>query len=60
MEKMFVSIVEASKKTGLSANYLRKRIHSGTISCIKSGTKYLIHFPKLLELLDAESSQFTH
>ena len=56
---MFVSISEASKKSGLSANYLRMRVRSGTVSCIMSGTKYLIHYPKLLETLEKESCKFT-
>ena len=59
MDKLFVSISEASKKTGLSANYLRMRVRSGTVSCIMSGTKYLIHYPKLLETLEKESCKFT-
>ena len=49
----FQSIEETVKTTGLSAYFLRRGIHEGTVPYIKSGTKYLINVPRLLDALDA-------
>lgn len=49
----FQSIEETVKTTGLSAYYLRRGIHDGTVPHIKSGTKYLVNVVRLLESLDA-------
>lgn len=54
-EKVFVKIPEASRITGLSQFYIRSRLKDGTIPHIRSGATYLIHLPRLLQLLDAES-----
>ncbi len=49
----FQSIEDTVKTTGLSAYYLRRGIHDGTVPHIKSGTKYLVNVVRLLESLDA-------
>lgn len=54
-QKVFVSIVEASKITGLSEFYFRKQIKNGAIPVIKSGNKWLVNIEKLLEKLNVLS-----
>ena len=49
----FQSITDTVKTTGLSAYYLRRGIKDGSVPCVKSGAKYLINVPRLLESLDA-------
>ena len=49
----FQKIADAVKTTGLSSYYLRKGCKDGTVPHIKSGTKYLINIPSLLEKLGA-------
>ncbi len=55
MEKLFVSIRDAAKLTGLSMFALRNGIRSGKIAHITCGTKYMINYQRLIEQLDAES-----
>lgn len=47
-----ISINEASKRTGLSYELLRKLCLTGEIIHIRSGAKYLINFPLLCEYLN--------
>lgn len=47
----FMSIKEACEATGLSQFYLRRGCKEGTIPCIRSGVKYLINVPALLQQL---------
>lgn len=54
-EKIFMSISETGKVTGLSACYLRKGVKDGTIPHIKSGTKFLINVSMLQEQLDGRA-----
>lgn len=56
MEKLFVSIAEAAKATGLSTFALRKGVRNNSIPHIMCGTKYLIHYPRLLEQLEHEAN----
>ena len=49
----FQSIEDTVKTTVLSAYYLRRGIHDGTVPHTKSGAKYLINVVRLLESLDA-------
>ena len=53
-EKIFVSIREAVKITGLSEFYLRQELRAGRVPYIKSGTKYLINLPAYINILNAE------
>ena len=43
---------EASKRTGLSYNHLRRLCLAGEIIYIKSGSKYLVNIPRLIEYLN--------
>lgn len=50
-EKTFVSIREAAQASGLAVSFIRSGVKSGTIPAIRSGSKYLIHYPGMLETL---------
>jgi excisionase family DNA binding protein len=50
-------IIEAAEATGLSTKYVRKGIRNGSIAHIKSGRKYFVDVPLLLEQLRNESQQ---
>lgn len=51
--KPFLSVRLTAELTGLSLYYLRAEIKAGRIPTIKSGSKYLVNIPRLLEQLDA-------
>ena len=51
----YQTINTAVKTTGLSANYLRTRVHKNTIPFIKSGNRVLINVPALLKQLEQET-----
>ena len=54
--KVFCSIKEACKATGLSQYYLRRGCKAGTIPHVVVGTKFMINVPLLLQRLNEESS----
>ncbi len=47
-----VTIREASRRTGLSYDFLRKACLTGKIVHIKAGSKYLINFGRLVDWLE--------
>lgn len=47
-----ITLNEASKRTGLSYDWLRKMCLRGTLVHIKAGNKYLINWRRLCEYLD--------
>lgn len=49
--KIFLSINEAATVTGLSRDFLRAGCKAGSIPHVRSGVKYLINLPLLLERL---------
>ena len=49
----FQSVTDAARTTGLSTFFLRQGLKNGTVPHIKSGNKYLINIPRLLEALNA-------
>ena len=49
MEKQFMTVPEAAEYTGLSRTYLRDSARCGMIPHIKSGNKYYINMPLLME-----------
>ena len=53
--KMFYSVTEVQRITGLSKHVIRNGIKSGKVPYIKSGNKYLINYPKYAEILNQES-----
>lgn len=61
MEEISISIPvmlplrEASKKTGLSYDCLRKMCLRGEVPHFRSGNKFLINMTKLCDLLNGES-----
>ena len=54
-QKHFASLKEAAALTGLKVYWLRAGCQNGTIPHIKSGIKYLVNVPALLEMLDEQS-----
>lgn len=55
--KVYYTINEAHEETGLSVDYLRKGCKRGTVPHIKSGVKYLINVPMLMEKLEENSAK---
>lgn len=49
-------IAEACQITGLSQHFLRKGCQAGTIPHTKSGKKYLINVPALMETLHLQET----
>ena len=54
--KRFLTVTETAKMTGLSTYYIRQGIREGSIPCIMCGTKYMINYPKFIEILDNAST----
>lgn len=48
----FQTIADATRTTGLSQYYIRHGCREGTIPHIKSGNKFLVNIPLLLERMD--------
>ncbi len=53
--KMFITMKEAAKITGVPYGQLRRGCHAGTVPYIQSGTRFLINMPLLIEQLTKES-----
>ena len=56
VEKIFVTVKEAVRYTGLSEHYIRGELRSGKIPCLKVGKKYMINLPLYLREISAEGS----
>lgn len=54
-ESMFMNLADACKATGVSTYYLRRGCINGSVPHIKSGKKFYVNVPALLEKLDRES-----
>lgn len=52
MEKIYVSIREASMMSGVSQHHIRDLVKSNKIKFIPSGVKYLVNYPKMLEYFE--------
>lgn len=52
-----VTLREASDRTGLSYDWLRKLCLQGRIVHIRAGNKYLINFRKLIDYLNTGDDQ---
>ncbi len=55
MSTIFMSIPDTARHTGLAECFIRKGIKAGNIPTIKSGKKYLVNVPLMLERLNAQS-----
>ncbi len=53
-ERIYYSIRETARLTGLSEYYLRQRVKRGEIPGINSGVKFLINVPAMLRGLENE------
>lgn len=49
-----ITLREASRRTGVSYDYLRKGCLNGTLVHIRAGNKFLINFNKLIDKLNGE------
>ncbi len=55
--KMFITMKEAAKITGVPYGQLRRGCHAGTVPYIQSGQRFLINMPALIEQLNRESKK---
>lgn len=51
----FQTIADATRTTGLSQYFIRRGCRNGTIPHIKSGNKFLVNVPLLIERMDQMS-----
>lgn len=51
---VMLTLNQASEKTGLSYDYLRKLCLQGRIVCVRAGNRYLINQEKLVAFLNGE------
>lgn len=58
-ERTYMNLTDACKATGLSVYFLRRSCKDGSCPHIKSGAKYMINVPALLQKLDEESRRGT-
>ena len=58
--KIMVSIREASEHTGLSYYAVRKLCLTGQITFVRSGVKFYINLPKLMEYLNEGEGECAH
>jgi hypothetical protein len=58
--KIMVSIREASEHTGLSCYAVRKLCLTGQITFVRSGVKFYINLPKLMEYLNEGEGECAH
>lgn len=48
----YMSINDAAKASGMSAHYIRDLVKANKIKHVKSGMKYLINFPKMMNYFE--------
>lgn len=53
--RRFQTIADATRTTGLSQYYIRRGCREGSIPHIKSGNKFLVNVPLLIERMDQMS-----
>lgn len=53
--RRFQTITDATRTTGLSQYFIRRGCKDGSIPHIKSGSKFLVNIPLLLEAMDRQS-----
>lgn len=51
------TIDNAARLTGMSRCFIRKGCRDGSIPCVMSGNRYMVHLPRFLELLDRMSKE---
>lgn len=51
----FQTIADATRTTGLSQYFIRRGCKDGSIPHVKSGSKFLVNVPLLLEAMDRQS-----
>lgn len=53
--RQFQTIAETSRTTGLSQYYIRCGCRGGTVPHIKSGSKFMVNVPLLIEQMNRQS-----
>ena len=48
-----MSINDAAKASGMSAHYIRDLVKANKIKHVKSGMKYLINYPKMMDYFES-------
>ena len=51
-EKVYMTIAEASKASGISQHKIRCLVKSGQIAHVMTGSKYLINYPKMMSFFE--------
>lgn len=49
----YMSINDAAKTSGMSAHYIRDLVKENKIKHVKSGMKYLINYPKMMDYFES-------
>lgn len=49
----YMSINDAAKTSGMSAHYIRDLVKANKIKHVKSGMKYLINYPKMMDYFES-------
>lgn len=49
---VYMSISDAAKASGMSAHYIRDLVKANKIKHVKSGMKYLINYPKMMDYFE--------
>lgn len=50
---IYMSINDAAKTSGMSAHYIRDLVKANKIKHVKSGMKYLINYPKMMDYFES-------
>lgn len=50
---IMIPLKKASELTGMSYEFLRKLCIQGKVRCIRSGTKWFVHYEKLIAYLES-------
>ena len=50
---VYMSINDAAKTSGMSAHYIRDLVKANKIKHVKSGMKYLINYPKMMDYFES-------
>ena len=53
--KVYLSIRQTARASGLSESFLRREVKAGRIPVLRVGVKALVNYPRLMETLDRRS-----
>lgn len=55
LSRQFQTIADAARTTGLSQYFIRRGCRDGSVPHIKSGNKFMVNVPLLIEQMDRQS-----